>query len=181
MIRNAIQEIKDLFFVISHTQDIDKSQIIHRIFQVRPASSEDQFWESHLVEPVSAWAFSEMLNELRKQNMAEAYRFYCTIKGPPESVDGFLKFIFTVTWKYLGLSLSSPSITPLLLLKFTSLRAQITSISKTAVSQTTWPRPFRVIHHGTSGHNLPSFHPLILSCTYPEFPILASRLLLLCK
>ena len=85
LIRNAIQEIKDLFFSILHTQDSDKSQTIHRIFQVRPASAKDRFWECHLVEPVSAWAFSEMLNELRKQSMAEAYRFYCTIKGSPES------------------------------------------------------------------------------------------------
>ena len=52
LIRNAIQEIKDLFFSILHTQDSDKSQTIHRIFQVHPASSKDQFWESHLVEPV---------------------------------------------------------------------------------------------------------------------------------
>ena len=83
-IRNAIQEIKDLFTVVLHTQDSDKSQTIYRAFQVRP-SSKNRFWESRVVEPVSGWALSEMLNELRKKSMADAYKFYCTIKGTPES------------------------------------------------------------------------------------------------
>ncbi|KAF8349128.1 hypothetical protein F5887DRAFT_1156874 [Amanita rubescens] len=85
LIRSAIQEIQDLFDVVLHTQDSDKSQTIHRAFQVRPKSSENRFWESRIVEPVSAWALSEMLIELRKKSMGDAYKFYCTIKGSPES------------------------------------------------------------------------------------------------
>ncbi|KAM6495094.1 hypothetical protein JOM56_009717 [Amanita muscaria] len=84
-IKSAIQEIQDLFAVVLHTQDSDKSQTIHRAFQVRPKSSENRFWESRVVEPVSAWALSEMLIELRKKSMADAYKFYCTIKGSPDS------------------------------------------------------------------------------------------------
>ena len=85
LIRNAIQQIQDLFNVVLHTRDSDKSQIIHRAFQVRPKSSKNRFWESHIVEPVSAWALLEMLNQLRKKGMGDAYKFYCTIKGSPES------------------------------------------------------------------------------------------------
>ena len=102
LIRSAIQEIQDLFAVVLHPQDSNKSQTIHRAFQVRPKSSENRFWESRVVEPVSAWALSEMLNELRKKSMGDAYKFYCTIKGPLnllDSVDILLKFIFTDTWK----------------------------------------------------------------------------------
>ena len=68
VIRKAIQQLKDLFDVFCNRQlDGDMGQIIYRTFQVRPASSDDRFWESCLVEPVSPWAFSEMLKELCKQ------------------------------------------------------------------------------------------------------------------
>ena len=74
-----------MFAVVLHPQDSNKSQTIHCAFQARPKSSENRFWERRVVEPVSAWALSEMLNELRKKSMGDAYKFYCTIKGSPES------------------------------------------------------------------------------------------------
>jgi hypothetical protein len=121
LIKTAIQEIQDLFAVILHTQDSDKSQTIHCAFQVRPKSSENRFWESRVVEPVSAWALSEMLNELRKKSMGDAYKFYCTIKGSPESavlrghifeiyLHRYLEFSRTFTIKSLDNSSATPEI-----------------------------------------------------------------------
>ena len=57
LIRTAIQEIQDLFAVVLHPQDSNKSQTIHRAFQVHPKSSKNRFWSSRVVEPVSAWAY----------------------------------------------------------------------------------------------------------------------------
>ena len=108
-----------MFVVNLHTVDSNKSQTIHRVFQVRPASSEDRFWETHHVEPVSAWAFSQMLNELRKQSLAEAYRFYCTIKGSPESArlrgwifEIYLHRYLEISRTFTIKSLDNPSATP---------------------------------------------------------------------
>ncbi|KIL56102.1 hypothetical protein M378DRAFT_53335, partial [Amanita muscaria Koide BX008] len=81
VIRNAIKQTEDLFKVDSKMQNGDNSHITHRAFQVRPELSENRFWHSSVAEPVSAWAFMEMLNVLHKRGRGEAYRFYCKIKG----------------------------------------------------------------------------------------------------
>jgi hypothetical protein len=54
--------------------------VINRAFQIRPLS-EDRSWNSCLVEPVSDWAFSEMMDVLDKRGAGSAYEFYCAIKG----------------------------------------------------------------------------------------------------
>lgn len=98
VIKNAIEQTDDSFKIALNMRNGDNVDIIHRAFQVRPASSEDRFWNSCVAEPVSPWAFSNMLNVLHKRSKDEAYRFYYTIKGHPEasySVERFLKIIFT--------------------------------------------------------------------------------------
>ena len=100
-------------------QDSDKRRIIHRAFQVRPESSKNRFGESHVVEPVSAWALLQMLNELRKKSMGDAYRFYCTIKVSPESAELRGRIFEVYLHRYLETSrafttspLDNPSTTP---------------------------------------------------------------------
>ncbi|KAK2464428.1 hypothetical protein APHAL10511_003576 [Amanita phalloides] len=66
-------------------QNGDDRHITHRAFQVHPGSSDDRFWHDSVAEPVSAWALLKMLNVLLKRRRGEAYRFYCTIKGYPDS------------------------------------------------------------------------------------------------
>lgn len=56
---------------------------IHRAFQIHP--SEDPFWESCLIELVSNWAFLEMMDELGRRSVNGAYKFYCAIRGSPNS------------------------------------------------------------------------------------------------
>jgi len=54
--------------------------VIHRVFQIHPLF-EDRLWNSCLVEPVSAWAFSEMMDALDERRAGAAYEFYCAMKG----------------------------------------------------------------------------------------------------
>jgi len=63
--------------------NVDRGGTIHRAFQIRP--SEDRFWVSSLVEPVSDWAFWEMMAELGRRNANGPYKFYCAIQGSPNS------------------------------------------------------------------------------------------------
>ena len=85
VIKKAIEKTDDLFKIALNMRNGDNVQIIYRAFQVRPASSEDRFWDNCVAEPVSPWAFSKMLDVLHKRSKDEAYRFYCTIKGHPEA------------------------------------------------------------------------------------------------
>jgi len=59
---------------------VDGETVFHRVFQIRPLS-EDRLWDSCIVEPVSDWAFSEMMRVLDKRRPGSAYEFYCAIKG----------------------------------------------------------------------------------------------------
>ncbi|KAK2465021.1 hypothetical protein APHAL10511_003097 [Amanita phalloides] len=80
-IKEAIENTNDLFDVIHNAK---RGNLSHRAFQIQP-SPKSRFLGSCLVQPVSAWAFKEMLNLLHLKNRDEAYRFYCTIKGYPDS------------------------------------------------------------------------------------------------
>jgi hypothetical protein len=86
-LRDATSEIK---LAIKQTGKLSDAVInvndggtIHRAFQIRP--SEDRFWASCLVEPVSDWALLEMMAELGRRNANGAYEFYCAIQGSPNS------------------------------------------------------------------------------------------------
>jgi hypothetical protein len=80
VIKAAIGETEKLSEAV---KNVNCGDTIHRAFQIRP--SQIRFWDSCLVEPVSDWAFSEMMNELGKQSTDAAYKFYCAIKGSPLS------------------------------------------------------------------------------------------------
>jgi hypothetical protein len=85
VIKNAIEDTKDLFKVTSNIQNGDDRHITHRAFQVHPKSSDNRFWHNSVAKPVSAWAFFQMLNVLHRRNRGDAYRLYCKIKAYPES------------------------------------------------------------------------------------------------
>ena len=57
--------------------------VIHRVFQIRP-SREHRIWINCFVEPVSDWAFTEIMEELRRRRASAAYDFYCAVKGCSE-------------------------------------------------------------------------------------------------
>ncbi|KAF8341740.1 hypothetical protein F5887DRAFT_1160121 [Amanita rubescens] len=122
-------------------QDGDVGQITHRAFQVRPASSENRSYENFLVEPVSTWALSQMLDKLR---MDEAYKFYSesrtfTIKSLDNHAATF-QIDFTLNTNNH--------------LSFTD----VDDLSKELVL---------AVKSHTSRY-LSSFHPSILSCTNPK-------------
>ncbi|KIL60447.1 hypothetical protein M378DRAFT_168196, partial [Amanita muscaria Koide BX008] len=78
-IRNAIDLTDNLSRAIINMK-VGGETVIHRAFQIRPLY-EDRLWNSCLVEPVSDWAFSEMMDVLDKRRAGSAYEFYCAIKG----------------------------------------------------------------------------------------------------
>jgi len=80
VIKAAIKQTTKLSDAVINVNRGDK---IHRAFQIRP--SEDRFWDSCLVEPVSDWAFLEMMAELRRRSVDAAYKFYSAIQGSPNS------------------------------------------------------------------------------------------------
>ena len=84
-IKNAIEQTNDLFKVTSKMQNGDDRHITHRAFQVHPKSFDHRYWHDSVAEPASAWALLKMLSVLLKRRRGEAYRFYCTIKGYPDS------------------------------------------------------------------------------------------------
>ena len=57
--------------------------VIHRVFQIRP-SHDHRMWINCFVEPVSDWAFTEIMEELRRRGASAAYDFYCAVKGCSE-------------------------------------------------------------------------------------------------
>ena len=77
-IREAINETNDLSGAILNMKG--GNMVIHRSFQLRPLS-EDRWWRNSLVEPVSDWAFMEIMNALDTRRAGYAYEFYCAIKG----------------------------------------------------------------------------------------------------
>ncbi len=81
-IRDAIKNTEDLSNAVIKVNSGDK---IHRAFQVRP-SSEDRFWNTCPVEPVSDWALSEIMADLHRRTVDAAYRFYRVIRVPSSSV-----------------------------------------------------------------------------------------------
>jgi hypothetical protein len=78
-IRNAIVQTKKLAHTINKMRGGGETAI-HRVFQIRPSYKEG-LWNSSFVEPVSDWAFSEMMDVLDKRGAVAAYDFYCGIKG----------------------------------------------------------------------------------------------------
>ncbi|KAK2459845.1 hypothetical protein APHAL10511_008166 [Amanita phalloides] len=80
-IKDAIQDTNKLHDVVFNVR---RGNPIHRAFQIRP-SPESRFLVSCLVEPVSAWAFLEMLDELRERNADAAYQFFLNVRGSPDS------------------------------------------------------------------------------------------------
>ncbi|KAM6499266.1 hypothetical protein JOM56_004774 [Amanita muscaria] len=78
-IRNAIDLTDNLSRTIINMK-VGGETVIHRAFQIRPLY-EDRLWNSCVVEPVSDWAFSEMMDVLDKRRAGSAYEFYCAIKG----------------------------------------------------------------------------------------------------
>lgn len=71
-IRVAIQQINELSDTIIKVRVGGESDI----FQIRPLS-EHRFWVDYCVEPVSAWALSEMLDVLDERKAGSAYGVYC--------------------------------------------------------------------------------------------------------
>ena len=61
-----------------------RGTVIHRAFQMRPLSK-DRLWTLSLVEPVSDWAPSKMIDELHRRGVNAAYKFHCAIRGSPDS------------------------------------------------------------------------------------------------
>lgn len=76
-IRVAIQQINELSDTIIKVRVGGESDI----FQIRPLS-EHRFWVDYCVEPVSAWALSEMLDVLDERKAGSAYGVYCAGIGP---------------------------------------------------------------------------------------------------
>ncbi|PFH50700.1 hypothetical protein AMATHDRAFT_47718 [Amanita thiersii Skay4041] len=52
--------------------------MVHHAFQIH-ATNENWFIVKCLIEPVSGWALEEMPGQLKKQDAATAYKFYCTV------------------------------------------------------------------------------------------------------
>jgi hypothetical protein len=75
-ITTAIRDIKELYTLAS----VHGGETVHRAFQIRP-SPESRRWNGCLIEPVSVWAFSQMMTVLDRRSMDAAYTFYCAIKG----------------------------------------------------------------------------------------------------
>ncbi|KAM6492684.1 hypothetical protein JOM56_012408 [Amanita muscaria] len=93
-IKDGIEDTEKLYDVVFNAR---RGNPIHRAFQIRP-SPQSRFLVSCLVEPVSAWAFLIMLDELRKRNPDAAYQFFLNVRGSPDSAalrGRFLKLIFT--------------------------------------------------------------------------------------
>jgi hypothetical protein len=77
-ITTAIKNIKELSDTLASVQG---GETVHRAFQIRP-SPESRGWNSYLTEPVSVWAFSQMMTDLDRRSMDAAYTFYLPSKGP---------------------------------------------------------------------------------------------------
>ena len=77
-IRRAIGGTGDLYGAIINLSDGDLDT--YQAFQRRP-SSENRLWVNRLVEPVSDWAFLEMMDVLDNRRPGSAYEFYCAIKA----------------------------------------------------------------------------------------------------
>jgi hypothetical protein len=86
-LRNAAKSIQIAIKQTDKLSDavinVNRGGMIHRAFQIRP--SEDRFWDSCLIEPVSNWALLEMMAELGRRSTNGAYEFYCAIQGSPNS------------------------------------------------------------------------------------------------
>ena len=82
-IKNAINQTKNLSESIINMR-VGGETVIHRVFQIRPLFKH-RLWNSSLAEPVSHWAFSEMMDALDNRRAGSAYEFYCAIKGCGDS------------------------------------------------------------------------------------------------
>ncbi|KAF8330494.1 hypothetical protein F5887DRAFT_1000167 [Amanita rubescens] len=70
-IRKAIEQTKELSDTII-TMTVDGGTVIHRVFQIRPLSKH-RLWNKCAVEPVSDWAFSEMMVVLDQRRTFECH------------------------------------------------------------------------------------------------------------
>ncbi|KIL65077.1 hypothetical protein M378DRAFT_162321, partial [Amanita muscaria Koide BX008] len=78
-IRHAIVQTDNLSRTIINMK-VGGETVIHRAFQICPLS-EGRLWNNCLVEPVSDWAFSEMMDVLDKRRAGSAYEFYLCRNG----------------------------------------------------------------------------------------------------
>ena len=121
-IRNAINQTKNLSESIIN-MGAGGETVIHRVFQIRPLF-EARLWNSYLAEPVSDWAFSEMMDALDNRRAGSAYEFYCAIKGRSAALSGKIfenhlhKFLKTSSRTFTIESLDNRSAT--LEIRFTS-------------------------------------------------------------
>ena len=77
-IHNAIKGTEKLADAVV---GVHGAQLIHRAFLIVPGSNTNRYWESCVAEPVSDWAFSDILTELDERGTNEAYNFYRMIQG----------------------------------------------------------------------------------------------------
>jgi hypothetical protein len=78
-IRGAIAKTEGLSDAVNDMR-MGGETVIHRVFQIRP-SYKERLWNSCIVEPVSDWAFSQMMELLDERRAGAPYEFYCGIKG----------------------------------------------------------------------------------------------------
>ena len=80
-IDNAVQDIHKSHDVIA---GVKRGDTIDRVFQIYPSNS-SRIGGSCVIQPVSDWALSVMMKELRRRNQGAAYKLYHALQGSPSS------------------------------------------------------------------------------------------------